>query len=534
MMIRKFGWFLVVASLLAMIGEALALQLPTLRWPFNTAREMPGLSMTGISAQNNFVSDGLFPYFGWLLCLVALALGVVVLKQFPAGSKPLPIVQRRIQRFKSVRRGYVSFLLLMLLVLLAALDQSLVGKRALFVSYEGKWYFPAFERKIYSGKDFGQQGDARDAEASYRDLKKQFAEAGSGNFVLMPLVPYDPTGDTITQNMTTLEIRDGKVIDRSGKPFNGLASYVFDADAAREHIRFKFRKGVRQGEAEGRDTEGKRVFTAVYADDVLVTHSLNMEGVSLDAFMGLSDGVLRKIYYNPAPPLPKEGHWLGTNSSGNDILAYLYGGLQVNIKAAVIYVPIIYSLGVTIGLLMGLFGGKFDLIVQRIIEMFSNIPQLFVVIIFSSVVPVKLKGLGIILVILVCFGWMGMTYLMRTAALKEKARDYVAAARVSGASTSRIVFKHILPNTVAILVTLVPFSVSGIIMSLTALDYLGFGLPENYATWGRLLNDGLSKLSAPWIVSSAFVMLVTILVLVTFVGEAVRDAFDPKKFTTYK
>jgi microcin C transport system permease protein len=183
---------------------------------------------------------------------------------------------------------------------------------------------------------------------------------------------------------------------------------------------------------------------------------------------------------------------------------------------------------------MGFLGGVFDLIFQRLIEIFSTIPFLFVVIIFSSLLDAKDRGLGLILLILIAFGWMGMTYLMRTAAMKEKARDYVAAARVSGASTSRIIFTHILPNTVAILVTLVPFSISGIIMSLTALDYLGFGLPSEYATWGTLLKDGLANFSKPWLVASSFTALVSTLVLVTFVGEAVRDAFDPKKFTTYK
>jgi len=183
---------------------------------------------------------------------------------------------------------------------------------------------------------------------------------------------------------------------------------------------------------------------------------------------------------------------------------------------------------------MGFFGGTFDLIVQRIIEIFSNIPFLFVILILSGLVPDEFKGLGMILFILSVFGWMGLTYLMRTAALKEKSRDYVAAARVMGASTPRILFKHILPNSIAIIVTLVPFSVSTVILSLTSLDYLGFGLPPSYATWGGLLQDGLSNLSAPWIVSSAFFMLVLVLILVTFIGEAVREAYDPKKFTTYR
>lgn len=118
--------------------------------------------------------------------------------------------------------------------------------------------------------------------------------------------------------------------------------------------------------------------------------------------------------------------------------------------------------------------------------------------------------------------------------MKEKARDYIAASRVIGASTPRILFKHLLPNSIAILVTLIPFSVSGLVLSLTALDYLGFGLPARYASWGNLLRDGLENLTAPWLVTSAFVMLVLLLVLVTFVGEAIREAFDPKRYTYYK
>ena len=110
----------------------------------------------------------------------------------------------------------------------------------------------------------------------------------------------------------------------------------------------------------------------------------------------------------------------------------------------------------------------------------------------------------------------------------------MAAARVIGAPTWRVLFKHLLPNTVAILVTLVPFSISGLVYALTSLDYLGFGLPPEYATWGRLLGDGLKNHAAPWLVSSVFASLVCLLVLVTFVGEAVREAFDPKKFTYYR
>jgi microcin C transport system permease protein len=184
--------------------------------------------------------------------------------------------------------------------------------------------------------------------------------------------------------------------------------------------------------------------------------------------------------------------------------------------------------------MMGYFGGWFDMACQRLIEIFSNIPFLFIVIICSSLVPDRFKGLPIILTILILFGWMGLTYLMRTAAYRDKERDYISAAKVLGASTPRILFRHLLPNTVAILVTMIPFSMSGLVFSLTSLDYLGFGLPPEYATWGRLLNDGLANLSAPWLVTSTFIVIVGLLSLITFVGEAVREAFDPKKFTYYR
>ena len=206
----------------------------------------------------------------------------------------------------------------------------------------------------------------------------------------------------------------------------------------------------------------------------------------------------------------------------------------MNFKAALITLPIVYLIGITLGMLMGYFGGLFDIVVSRIIEIFSNMPYLFVVIILSSAVPEKFKGLPVILTIMVIFSWLGIATYMRTAAYRDKARDYISAARVLGAGTSRIILRHLVPNTIAIVVTLVPFSMSALIFSLTALDYLGFGLPPEYATWGRLLNDGLSNLSAPWLVSSTFVALVSLLVLITFVGEAVREAFDPKKFTYYR
>jgi microcin C transport system permease protein len=197
-----------------------------------------------------------------------------------------------------------------------------------------------------------------------------------------------------------------------------------------------------------------------------------------------------------------------------------------------------YLIGITIGCIMGYFGGIFDLIFQRLIEIWSNIPFLYMVIIVFSVIPATFAistRILILLTIMVLFSWTGMTYYMRTATYREKSRDYAAAAIVLGAGTPRIIFNHILPNTVSTIVTFMPFSVVAGIIAITALDFLGWGLPPPTPSMGELLKQGTASLTtAPWIVSSAFAALVFVLTLVTFIGEAVREAFDPKKYTTYR
>jgi microcin C transport system permease protein len=187
--------------------------------------------------------------------------------------------------------------------------------------------------------------------------------------------------------------------------------------------------------------------------------------------------------------------------------------------------------GIALGCVMGYFGGVFDLLVQRLIEIWSNMPFLLVVIIVASVMR---PTIPVLIAIFVAFSWMSMTYYMRTASYKEKAREYVAAAQTLGAGPGRIIFHHILPNALSTIVTFIPFTVAGAVEILTSLDFLGFGIPPPTPSWGELLRQGTQNLNAPWIVASAFGALVTVLILVTFVGEAVREAFDPKKFTLYR
>ncbi|HDZ09439.1 ABC transporter permease [Pseudohongiella sp.] len=242
--------------------------------------------------------------------------------------------------------------------------------------------------------------------------------------------------------------------------------------------------------------------------------------------------------FRPEPPAPEYQHYLGTDTTSRDILARLFYGTRTALFFAMAFTFAVYFIGIAIGAAMGYFGGLFDLLFQRVIEIWSNVPFLYMVIIIFSVIPDTFSiffRIMVLLSVMVLFSWTSMTYFMRTETYKQKARDYVASARIIGASNTRIIFKHILPNVLATLVTFMPFTVIAAITAITALDFLGFGLPPPTPSLGELLKQGTSNLrTAPWIVISAFGTLVVLLTLVTFIGEAIRESFDPKKFTVYK
>jgi microcin C transport system permease protein len=239
--------------------------------------------------------------------------------------------------------------------------------------------------------------------------------------------------------------------------------------------------------------------------------------------------------FKPRPPDFAGGHYFGTDEVNRDILARLLYGLRNSLIFSFGFVVLTYAIGVAIGCAMGYFGGGFDLGMQRFIEIWSLLPFLLVVIIVRAALPPGVGfGIGTLLAVVVLFSWTGMTYYVRTSTYREKAREYVAAARVLGASPVRTVFRHILPNILSTLITFLPFTIAAAIGSLAALDYLGFGLPPPMPSWGELLKQGTDNLDAPWIVTAAFGALSLVLVLITFVGEAIREAFDPKKFTVYR
>ncbi|MCB0393160.1 MAG: ABC transporter permease subunit, partial [Bdellovibrionales bacterium] len=281
-----------------------------------------------------------------------------------------PLTLKKIQRFRSIKRGYFSFLLLIFLIGLSLVSELLINNRALLVRYNGSTYFPTYGA-IIPGTTFGLDYEH---ETDYRDLQKKFAGEKEGNFVLMPVVPYSPN----------------------------------ESDYVKESF---------------------------------------------------------------PPYAPSAKHFLGTDSSGRDILARLFYGFRIAIFFSMLLLVISYAIGITVGCMMGYLGGRFDLIAQRVIEIWSNIPTLYLIIIVASVIP---PSFTVLLVIMIFFYWVSMTWYMRTATYKEKTREYILAAKALGAGHGRIIFSHIIPNTISIIVTFMPFTVASGITALTALDYLGF------------------------------------------------------------
>ncbi len=228
----------------------------------------------------------------------------------------------------------------------------------------------------------------------------------------------------------------------------------------------------------------------------------------------------------PAPFGPTAENWLGTDDQGRDVLARTIYGFRISVLFGVMLTVLSSIIGIAIGATQGYFGGWIDLIGQRFIEIWTSMPQLYLLIILASVfVPSFWLLLGLLLL----FQWVALVGVVRAEFLKTRNFDYVRAARAMGASDLVIMFKHILPNAMVATLTLLPFILSGSVTALTSLDFLGFGLPPGSPSLGELLNQGKNNLHAPWLGITAFIILSVMLSLLVFIGEAVRDAFDPRK-----
>lgn len=354
-----------------------------------------------------------------------------------AQGKSVSLLQRRIKKFKSLKRGYYSFLFVLGLYLFTFILALFINNKALIVHYNGEYYFPVFKDYI-AAKTLGMAEDG-EAPANFRTLQAKFEKENGDNWLVMPLYPWDP---------------------------------------------------------DERDQETKLVD---------------------------SDGATVNYPYPPSST-----HWLGTDPSGRDVFARMAYGFRVSISFALLLTVINYSIGSALGGIMGYYGKMIDLVGQRVLEVWSNIPFFFLVLIVSSILQ---PNFIILIGLLSLFGWIGMSYLMRGEFLREKAKDYVSAAISLGATDRQIIFKHILPNSLTPIIATLPFAIIGGIGTLVSLDYLGFGLQGKLPSWGEMLQIGNDNKEHLWLLLSPIGAMFITLLLMTFIGEALREAFDPKEYS---
>lgn len=228
----------------------------------------------------------------------------------------------------------------------------------------------------------------------------------------------------------------------------------------------------------------------------------------------------------PAPAPPSAANWLGTDDQGRDVAARLIYGFRLSVLFGLALTLVSSAIGVAAGAVQGYFGGRLDLFFQRFLEIWGSLPQLFILIIVSSIVA---PGFWTLLLVLLLFSWTSLVGVVRAEFLRARNFDYVRAARALGMTDGAIMWRHVLPNAMVATLTFLPFLLSGSLVALTALDFLGLGLPPGSASLGDLLRQGKDNLQAPWLGITGFAVVSAMLSLLVFVGEAVRDAFDPRK-----
>ena len=264
---------------------------------------------------------------------------------------------------------------------------------------------------------------------------------------------------------------------------------------------------------------------AVYRDPV-VQQDIRAKGWILWAPIPFRYDTINYQLPVPAPAPPSPVNWLGTDDLGRDVMARLVYGFRISVLFGLALTLLSSVIGVAAGAVQGYFGGRIDLFFQRFIEIWSGLPVLYLLIILASIVEPNFWWL---LGLMLLFSWMALVGVVRAEFLRARNFDYVRAARALGVRDRVIMWKHVLPNAMVATLTFLPFILNGSITTLTSLDFLGFGLPPGSPSLGELLSQGKANIQAPWLGLTGFFVLALMLSLLTFVGEAVRDAFDPRK-----
>ena len=261
--------------------------------------------------------------------------------------------------------------------------------------------------------------------------------------------------------------------------------------------------------------------------DVFITEQFARPGnwalFTLNPHSAASQNYFQKT---PSPAPPGRDNWLGTDGEGHDMVARLLYSFRVSIWFAFALTLVGVVIGILMGALQGYFGGRIDLFLQRVIEIWGAVPELYLLIIFASIFE---PSLLLLLVLLSLWGWLGLSDYVRAEFLRNRSLEFVKAARALGLSNVQIIWRHVLPNSLTPVITFLPFRMSGAIIALTSLDFLGLGVPPTTPSLGDLLRQGKVNLDAWWIIFPTFAVLVVTMLLLTFIGDALRDAFDTRK-----
>jgi len=373
--------------------------------------------------------------------------GPLGLATLPRGFEFSPINVRRWQNFKANRRGYLSFWVFLVLFVISLGAEFIANDKPLYISYEGRSYFPVFF--TYPETAFG--GDFQTA-ADYRDPYLEKLIADKDGTVIWAPIRY--SYDTHNLDLPT--------------PAPSKPTWLLSEAECRPVVERKHLQGCRD------------------------------------------------LEYN----------WLGTDDQGRDVLARLIYGFRISVLFGLILTIVSSIIGVAAGAVQGYFGGWTDLLFQRFIEIWTSVPELYLLLIISSVL---VPGFFVLLGILLLFSWVRLVGLVRAEFLRGRNFEYIQAARALGVSNTVIMFRHLLPNAMVATMTFLPFIMSSSVMTLTALDFLGFGLPPGSPSLGELLSQGKANVQAPWLGLTGFFTVALMLSLLIFTGEAVRDAFDPRK-----
>lgn len=446
-----------------------------------------------------------------------------------------PITRRRFARFKQIKRGYYSFLVLMTAILLSVFVSYIAESRALLVVYQGRLFFPTFQYlPMAVFHQVPPPGWASDLETDYYRLQREWqterfyysrdatAAGGDkaklaalnakypdrGDYVVMPLIPWDPYQNDFWYNEI---LNDIQALLSSGNREGA------ERLARRDRLD-ELADAIHSGALDAMLKDPKRSATG------------DLAGLAKSGTMASLNGLGQ---LPPTPPDFRRGHYLGTDAQGRDLAARLLYGFRISIFFALFLTFFGQLIGTFVGSLQGYLAGGFDLASQRIIEILISIPFLYVVIILASLMA---PTFWLLLAIMAIFQWVDITFYMRTEMYREKTKEYCLAAKSYGASHLRIVFHHLLPNCLTPLVTFTPFAVVAAIFALTALDYLGYGLPAPTPSWGELIEQALQPENRDklWLTLGPFGAMTVTLVLVVFIGESIREAFDPKRYSKYE